>query len=64
MPQFMPDLALDSMWPGMIAAAILLISDYALTIACASLYQKRVRATIVFEEATRSPLSTSEISMH
>ena len=45
----MPDLSLDILWPGMIAFAILVLSDYALTIACASLYQKHVRATIVFE---------------
>jgi hypothetical protein len=45
----LPDFFLGSMWPGMIAFAALLISDYALTVACASLYKTHVQATVVFE---------------
>lgn len=49
MPSSIPDLLLDSMWPGLIAWTLLSISYYALTIICASLYKKGVQATILFE---------------
>jgi hypothetical protein len=45
----MLDFFLDSLWPGMFVWALLYISDYTLTIWCASLYQKYVRATIAFD---------------
>lgn len=43
------DALLDSLWPGLIAAAILYVSDYALTIVCARLYRSRVAQHLVYE---------------
>jgi len=40
---------LDSLWPGLVVWAILYCSDYALTLACARLYEAGVRDKIVFE---------------
>jgi hypothetical protein len=45
----MLDFFLGSPWPGMVVWTLLYISDYALTIWCASLYQKHVRGTIAFD---------------
>jgi hypothetical protein len=45
----MLDFFLDSPWPGMVAWTLLYISDYALTIRCAALYNKHVRETIGFD---------------
>jgi len=45
----MPDLLIDSVWPGLAAWALLYTSDYALTIWGATLYQKHARTTIAFE---------------
>jgi hypothetical protein len=45
----MLDFFVDRLWPGIAAWTVLYISDYAMTIWCASLYQKHVRQTITFE---------------
>jgi hypothetical protein len=45
----MPNLSLDSLWPGLIAWIILYISDYTLTIVCARMYQAGVKNKIVIE---------------
>jgi hypothetical protein len=45
----MPDVLLDSVWPGLLAWAALYCSDYALTVACARLYEAGARDKILFE---------------
>jgi len=45
----MLDFFVDSVWPGIAAWTVLFISDYALTIWCASLYRKHVQAVITFD---------------
>ena len=45
----MLDFFVDRLWPGIAAWTILYISDYALTIWCASLYKQHVSRTIAFD---------------
>jgi hypothetical protein len=45
----MPNLALDSLWPGLVAWIVLYISDYTLTIVCARMYQAGVKNKIVID---------------
>ena len=39
---------LSGLWPGLAARTVLYISDYTLTLACARIYQEKIRETIVF----------------
>ena len=45
----MRDFFLRTPWPGTIAWAVIYISDFVLTIACARLYRRNMSQTIVFE---------------
>ena len=45
----MPNFFFNSLWPGLAAWSILYVSDYALTITCARLYQAGVKEKIAFE---------------
>jgi hypothetical protein len=45
----MRDFFLSSPWPGMIAWALIYISDFVLTITCARLYRRNVASKIIFE---------------
>ena len=45
----MPELFLDTLWPGLLAWTVLYISDYSLTIMCARLYQAGANQKMAFE---------------
>ena len=45
----MPELFLQNFWSGLAIWAVLFVSDHALTITCARLYQRGVRDKIAFE---------------